>query len=179
MEQGGSLLLIADHMPNPSAAAELAAAFGAKLNNGFTFDSRKRKDGGYVFRRSDGSLRNHPIVGGIDLHRTVDSVYTGIGSAFEAVDFEPLLVFGNTFTSRLPEVPWEFTENTPTIPIQGWLQGGTRTIGAGRIALFGEAGFFTAQLVGAELTPMGMNEPYGKQNPQFILNLFSWLAGTP
>lgn len=176
VEQGGSLLLITDHMPNPSAAAELAAAFGAKLNNGFTFDSRKRGNGGYIFRRSDSSLRDHPIVAGIDPSKSVDSVYTGIGSAFEAVDFEPLLVFGSTFTSRLPLVPWEFTEHTPTIPIEGWFQGATRTLEAGRVAIFGEAGFFTAQLMGAELTPMGMNEPYSKQNPQFILNLFSWLA---
>jgi hypothetical protein len=35
VEGGGSLLLIADHMPFPGAAEKLAAAFDVTLNNGF------------------------------------------------------------------------------------------------------------------------------------------------
>ena len=35
VEKGGSLLLIADHMPFPGAASELAKAFGVEFSNGF------------------------------------------------------------------------------------------------------------------------------------------------
>ncbi|NIQ57151.1 MAG: hypothetical protein GWN71_28375, partial [Gammaproteobacteria bacterium] len=38
VEDGGALLLIADHMPFPGAAAGLAAAFGVTFNDGFAFD---------------------------------------------------------------------------------------------------------------------------------------------
>src|SRR5688572_2013605 len=41
VKAGGSLLLIADHMPFPGAAKQLAASFGVKFYNGFV---RKKKN---------------------------------------------------------------------------------------------------------------------------------------
>ena len=38
VESGGSLFLIADHMPFPGATEDLAAVFGFRLNNGFAID---------------------------------------------------------------------------------------------------------------------------------------------
>jgi len=38
VKHGGSLLLIADHMPFPKASEALAAAFGFKFNNGYALD---------------------------------------------------------------------------------------------------------------------------------------------
>ena len=51
------------------------------------------------------------------------------------------------------------------------------TIGRGRVAVFGEAAMFSAQVSGPERRPMGMNRPTAAQNPQFLLNVMHWLAG--
>jgi len=51
------------------------------------------------------------------------------------------------------------------------------TVGRGRVAVFGEAAMFTAQVSGPERRPMGMNTPTAAQNPQFLLNVMHWLAG--
>ena len=39
IEEGGSLFLIADHMPFPGAAFDLAEALGFKSSNGFAYDT--------------------------------------------------------------------------------------------------------------------------------------------
>lgn len=80
---------------------------------------------------------------------------------------------------ELPIVAWQFSDTTPRISGEGWLQGGTVTFGRGRIAVFGEAAMFSAQRKGPQHTPMGMNAPEAAQNPQFVLNVLHWLAGRP
>jgi hypothetical protein len=57
------------------------------------------------------------------------------------------------------------------------LQGAVFTHGTSRVAVFGEAAMFLAQLSGAERRPMGMNMSNAAQNPQFLLNVVHWLAG--
>jgi hypothetical protein len=45
------------------------------------------------------------------------------------------------------------------------------------VAVFGEAGMFTAQInVSAGGTKMGMNNPIAGQNPQFVRNVMNWLT---
>lgn len=78
---GGSLLLIADHMPFPGAAETLAGGFGVLFTNGFASDSTCGADE-FVFRRSDGSLGGHPIVTGRNRGERIDSVRTFTGQAF-------------------------------------------------------------------------------------------------
>jgi carotenoid cleavage dioxygenase-like enzyme len=51
VKEGGSLFLIADHMPMGGAAAELAAAFGFHFTNGFAADTARR--GNDYFTRKD------------------------------------------------------------------------------------------------------------------------------
>ncbi len=46
-----------------------------------------------------------------------------------------------------------------------------------RLAFFGEAGMFTAQLIGKERIPFGMNVPIARDNAQFLLNVVHWLSG--
>jgi len=50
-------------------------------------------------------------------------------------------------------------------------------VGKGRVAVFGEAAMFSAQLAGPNKAPMGMNAPIAAQNPQFLLNVMHWLSG--
>jgi hypothetical protein len=54
------------------------------------------------------------------------------------------------------------------------LQGAALRFGAGRVAAFGEAAMFTAQV--DEEGPMGMNHPEAPQNAQFVLNVLHWLT---
>lgn len=49
--------------------------------------------------------------------------------------------------------------------------------GRGRVAVFGEAAMFTAQVTGPERQPMGMNAPGAEQNAQLLLNVLHWLSG--
>jgi hypothetical protein len=174
---GGSLLLIADHMPFPGAAYALAAEFGALFGNGFALDSILAT-GEMRFRRSDESLADHPIVRGRSPSESVDSVVAFTGQAFRLVaGGEPIMRLGRGTFLVLPQIVWGYTDRTPRIPAEGMLQGAVLRFGQGRVALFGEAGMFTAQLAGPQARPMGMNAPHARHNAQFVLNVLRWLSG--
>jgi hypothetical protein len=174
---GGSLLLIADHMPFPGGAEKLAGEFGVKFVNGFA-RNQKPQGGPDVFSLATKSLIDHPILRGRDKGEQVDSVTTFTGSAFQTEKGgKPLFVFGEGFVSLNPQEAWEFNDKTQRTEIKGWLQGATLNFGKGRIAVFGEAAMFSAQLAGPERRPVGMNSPNAKQNPQFLLNVIHWLSG--
>jgi hypothetical protein len=177
VQKGGSLLLIADHMPMPGAAASLASAFGVLFNNGFALYEGSGA-GTITFRRSDGTLADHPITRGREAAEAVDSVVTFTGQAFRAVgEVEPLLVLPGGIELLMPVTAWEFSDLTPRLPAEGMLQGAVLRFGSGRVALFGEAAMFSAQLAGDERVPAGMNAPVAAQNHQFLLNVVHWLSG--
>ncbi|HET8678071.1 MAG TPA: DUF4350 domain-containing protein [Blastocatellia bacterium] len=176
VNEGGSLLLIADHMPFPGAADKLASAFGVRFNNGYAIDEQAQ--GPIVFKLSDGSLKEHEITRGRTDAEKIDRVATFTGSAFQ-VDREaqPLLVLGPTVVSFMTSVAGQIDEATPRTPVKGWYQGAVMRRGKGRVAVFGEAAMFSAQLAGPNRNPMGMNAPVAEKNPQFLLNLMHWLSG--
>lgn len=173
--QGGALLLIADHMPFPGAAEAMGAAFGVQFNNGFARDTlRPPAD---MFRRAEGLLRDHPITNGRALTERIDSVRSFTGQAFRAgPDAEPLLVLGASMISLMPEVAWQFEDDTPRVPVAGWYQGAVQAYGRGRVAVFGEAAMFTAQYVAQRNAWFGLRAPGAEQNQQFLLNVMHWLS---
>lgn len=177
---GGSLLLIADHMPFPGAAADLAAAFGVYFGNGF---ARVGEEGKIVFERAAGTLADHPVTRGRSPDEAVEEVVTFTGQAFRAeVEVSPLLVLPPGSELLLPVRAWRFSERTPRLAASGLLQGAALEHGGGRLAVFGEAAMFTAQVVmrGEErLATMGMNLPEAAGNRQFLLNLAHWLSRLP
>ncbi|MBL9201356.1 MAG: hypothetical protein JNL39_12670 [Opitutaceae bacterium] len=176
VRDGGALLLIADHMPFPGAAAELAAAFGFAFSNGYTRDGSG--SGQIAFRRADGSLADHPVVRGRAAAEAVEIVRNFTGSAFRVpAGATSLLTLPAGSVSLECTVAARFEPGTPRINVSGWSQGAVAKIGRGRVAVFGEAAMFSAQLAGPDKRPMGMNDPAAKQNPQFLLNLLHWLAG--
>lgn len=176
VEGGGNLWLIADHMPMPGAASDLAAAFGFHFNNGFAFDTTSRDV--TIFRRSDGSLCDHPITSGRHDGEKIDSIRTFTGQAFQADErAEPLFVFRRPMTSFMPAVAWEFDEETQIIPVHDWFQGAVAKVGDGRVAVFGEAAMFTAQWAGRGTGWFGLRSPGAEQNQQFLLNVAHWLSG--
>ena len=173
---GGSLLLIADHMPFPGAAGTLASAFGVRFSNGYAVDEKGQ--GPMLFKLSDGSLREHAVTRGRAAAERVDSVATFTGSAFQVDgDARPLLVLGPSVSSFLTSTAGQITKETPRVPVGGWYQGAVIRFGRGRVAVFGEAAMFSAQLAGPNRGPMGMNAPVAAQNPQFLLNVMHWLSG--
>jgi hypothetical protein len=176
VETGGALLLIADHMPMAGAAEALGAAFGISWHNGFAMDPGEQAP--FVFTR-DGAQRlaAHPVTDGRDAGERVTAVATFTGSAFRAgADAVPIFTLGQGIVSLAPERAWEFTPETPRQDVGGWLQGAVLDVGKGRVAVFGEAAMFTAQLAGPQRQPVGMNAPLAAQNAQFLLNVFHWLV---
>ena len=176
VESGGSLWLIADHMPMPGAASDMAAAFGFQFNNGFAIDTMSRDV--TIFRRGDGSLRDHPITNGRGAAEKVDSIRTFTGQAFQAnSNAFPLFVFRPPTVSLMPDVAWEFGPRTQVVPVDGWYQAAVAPVGRGRVAVFGEAAMFTAQVFNQGNVRAGMNHPMAEDNAQLLLNVMHWLTG--
>ena len=171
---GGSLLLIADHMPFPGAAEDLGAAFGFSFNNGFAMDPGGQ-GGVVVLRRSDGGLTDHPITAGGG--EPIDSVAVFTGQAFQSPSgATDLLVLSEGWVSLMPDTAWQFHESTPRVDVSGWAQGSVLEVGRGRVAIFGEAAMFTAQRAGPGGAPMGMNAPQASQNARFVAGVVRWLT---
>lgn len=173
---GGSLLLVADHMPFPGATAELARALGFNFANNFAIDTATWDP--LVFRRSDATLGSHSIMNGRNESERIDSVVTFTGQAFLPADptVTPLLTLGSGVLAYEPAVAWEF-DSVPGTSAAGMLQGAVRRLGNGRVVVLGEAAMLTAQVAGPNRRPMGMNAPNARQNQQFTLNVVHWLSG--
>lgn len=176
VNDGGSLLLIADHMPFPGAAGELAAQFGVLMCNGFAMIDGGN-DGRIAYSRQKGSLADHPVTRGRSKEERVDSIVAFTGQAFRLEGKgDPLMMLGHNIVLLMPEVAWQFSKLTPAISASGMLQGATVQFGKGRVAVFGEAAMFSAQVAGPNRVPMGMNDPSAPQNPRFLLNVMHWLS---
>lgn len=173
---GGRLLLIADHMPFAGAAFELGKAFGYEFINGFAFTS----EGSWppsVFSLRDETLRASPPTTGIMESEKIARIATFTGSAFRApAGSIPVLAFLQENYSLQPDTAWVFNSNTPRQQLKGCYQGSIGNFGKGRVAVFGEAAMFTAQLVNGT-RKVGFNSEEAPQNAQFTLNLIHWLDG--
>ncbi len=174
---GGALLLFVDHRPFPRAAAELGKRLGVEMLDGYALDYEVWDP--IVFSRTHGTLGPHPIIDGRSLDESVDSVATFEGHAMRGLDpgIHPLLVFGPEIESMQPKRLWEIGDDTLRIPVGGWLQGAARTLGQGRVVVYGEAGMAVAQRVGPRREPRGMNTAVGAQNAQLLVNTLHWLTG--
>jgi hypothetical protein len=176
VEKGGSLFLIVDHLPFPGAAGALAKAFGVEFSNGFAASKPTERPATFTFRQGTG-LKESAVTQGRGDQERVTEVATFVGSAFKPPkDATPVLVFSANFVSLKPDQAWQFTAATPKEPLEGWCQGAVMKVGNGRIAVFGEAAMFSAQLAGPGQQKMGMNAPVAKQNHQLLLNVLHWLT---
>ena len=173
VNQGGSLLVITDHMPFPGAVQDLTSRFGFELANGHALaiaeDRRANPD---RFSRSDGSLADHPITAGRSATERIEAVETSGGAAFRVpAHGQSLMTFGSGYQQLRPKVAWQFTPDTPREAIAGWSQGAVVQAGRGKVAVFTEAGFFMAP------PPDEAASEAGRQNRQFVLNVAHWLSG--
>ena len=178
VENGGSLFLIADHMPFPGAAQDLASALGFDFVNGYAIDVLH--EGPAVFSRAAGTLGKHHITDGYTPNESIDSVASFTGSAFEAkIPCTPVLTLDSGFVMYMTETAMEFDDSTKTSDAEGLLQGAVAEIGNGRVAVFGEAAMFTAQIAmleNGEQFSFGMSRPVASQNLPFLRNIMRWLS---
>jgi hypothetical protein len=173
---GGSLFLIADHMPMAGASEALAAAFGFEFTNGFVFDTLAR--GPAFFSLEDGTLHESVLTRGRGGGENVERIATFTGQAFRIPnDATPVLTFSSRYVNMLPDTAWVFDASTEMYNAEGWSQGAFRKYGRGRVVVFGEAAMFTAQLAGPDRIRIGMNSPVAPENHRLLLNIIHWLDG--
>jgi len=176
VKNGGSLFLIADHMPFAGAAYELGKAFGFEYLNGFAFTG-VRSWPPSVFSFKGKTLAESPVTVGPDNNGKVDSIATFTGSAFKAAKGSiPVLRFLDEHYSLQPDTAWSFNSKTPRENLSGYYQGAVRKYGKGKVAVFGEAAMFTAQIANRTLKA-GFNSELAPNNAQFALNVIHWLDG--
>jgi hypothetical protein len=172
VENGGSLLLIADHAPFGSAAAALAETFGVRMNQGFVevaaTDPGRDEQGNLVFSRQNGLLGEHSILTGDGAEDRVRRVVTFTGQSLDGPPEAAILL-------RLPETAVEYVPPGPELREQraGRAQGLALEWGRGRVVVLGEAGMLTAQV--SRGVKFGMNIP-GNDNRQLALNILHWLS---
>ncbi len=179
VDSGGSLFLIADHMPFPGAAGELAAQFGMSFENGFAFEldqAGRQSQRPTVFRRADGRIGEHPITRGRTELEVITQVRSFAGSAFQIQGAgRSLIRFGDNAVMLSPSQAWQFDEQTSNFPIGGWSQGAATEKGDGRVVVFGEAAMFSSQTTEGG-GRMGMTSPQATDNQQLLLNIIHWLS---
>jgi hypothetical protein len=169
VKNGGSLFLIADHMPFPGCNEKLAAAFGFKFYNGFAVDTT-RQNGPDLFSIHNKRLAINPATAGLD------SIYSFTGQAFDIPsEAKALLMLDQNFKIWLPRVAWQFDTETTKIDANKKVQIATLEYGKGRVVVSGEAAMFTAQLAGVNNTKVGFNHPSATHNAEFLLRLMHWL----
>lgn len=171
VQDGGSLFLIADHMPFPGAAEKLAKAFDVTFINGFAM-----KNGGRDIFTIDDGLTSSIITQGRNEEESVTDVQTFTGQGFKIPGTaQAIITLNSKYKVKIPEVAWEFNKNTPSVSGENLVQGAYMKFGKGRIVVFGEAAMFTAQRQGN--SKIGMNEKSASQNMQLLLNIIHWLDG--
>ena len=174
VQNGGSLFLIADHMPMAGGAANLAGAFGYRFNDGFATDTAGA--GPDLFTLANGQLVSNEItdVNGIQL----DSIMTFTGQVFDIPESaNPILKGGPSWVSYQPDTAWQIDEHTPWIMADTLFQGAYQRYGKGKLVVFGEAAMFSAQIaeVNDQKIKAGMNRPGAENNHKLLLNIIHWL----
>ncbi len=176
VQKGGSLFLIADHMPFGGAASDLASAFGFTFTNGFAADTSK--PGNDYFYRNDGSLASCSITNGRTADEKVDKIVTFTGQAIMIpAAATSILKFGDKYLLMETDTAWVFDSHTRYTNIKDWSQGAYMKYGKGRVVIFGEAAMFSAQLSGPGRNKVGMNSDYARENYKLLLNIIHWLDG--
>lgn len=168
VKNGGRLLLIADHMPYAGAANSLAKKFGFNYLDGFVMGSTETWPP-ESYSKQRGNLFETEIT------ENIDSLAGFTGSAL-VIPNQAITIARFPLTHRLliPEVAWQFNDNTTTHPITDVVMGAIMKYGKGKVAIFTEAAMFTAQIVQNRFK-VGFNSPRAPQNLQFVLNTIHWL----
>jgi hypothetical protein len=174
VKDGGSLLLIADHAPFGGAAEGLANRFGVEMSKGYTFDKENSAAGhaaNLIFSRENKLLASHPITEGRNEKEKINIVRSFTGQSLKgSKDSVSILNLSPTATDS------PSSDATTSVSAAGRAQAVALKFGKGRLVVQGEAAMLSAQIIGPEKHPAGMNVP-GYDNKQYALNLMHWLSG--
>lgn len=181
---GGSVLLIADHMPFAGAAIALARRFGVAWYDGFAIDTTAPNalvtpGPDLTFSRS--AAHNAPRLMPHAITTGIDSIVTFMGSALrlvprDGVRSSPLLALPPSVSVFFPDTAWAFNERTPRVSGEGLLQGAALEVGKGRVVVIGEAAMLSAQRQGTPARLMGFNAPKASGNVTLVRNIIRWLG---
>jgi len=171
VNQGGALLLIADHAPFGGAAQRLAGGFGVTMHLRYARDDRFHEgwdNERLVFSRANGLLTDSMITNGRNAAERVNQVVTFTGQSLTGPE-------GSISLLRLSDDAYDWESRKVRFPAKGHSQAVAVRYGEGRVLVVGEAALFSAQvdLLGLKF---GMNRP-GNDNRQFALNAAHWLSG--
>jgi hypothetical protein len=180
---GGSLMLIADHVPWGDASVDLARRFDVEMGRGIVMDL-KHADGNptrLVFSQENHLLGEHAIVRGRNDAERVRKViaFTGQSLSVPASATVLLRISNDATESFDPEDQRKIEAGLPAgTKLEGRAQGLAMGFGRGRVAVFGEGAMFSAQVatMNGQSFKIGMNVP-GTDDRQFALNVARWLAG--
>lgn len=178
VKDGGSLFLIADHMPFPGAVAHLGLAFGFNFINSYALRKDKKPE---MFSRELKNLTVNSITNGRNKSEQIDSIRIFGGSAFIPPRSATIISkLDDSYKVYLPTKAEKLSatridETMSVLSGHGLANGAFMEYGRGRIVVIAEAALFSAQLQGNEKRKMGMNDPQARQNPQFLLNIVHWL----
>lgn len=181
VEDGGNLLILADHAPLGGGASQLAESFGFTFLNGHALEEKSARAGfvhvNFEFTPTNGLNIAHAITNGGMGRAPIERYFAFGGQAFiPPEDGTALLTFPSGWSAVFSYSIEAELASAPRIDADGMAQGAVATRGKGRVAVFGETGGFSAQAT-PNGTKFGFNAPEGKQNPEFILSVFRWLAG--
>ncbi len=175
LEEGGSLLLVAEQAPFGAAAEGLAKYLNVTLSNRPVIDpehvdARSNNPGCLLFDRAQGLIGDHAITRGRDSSETVHRVVTWTGASIEGPSNASVLL-------KLSGAARELADGDTVSPA-GSAQAIAFTRGHGRVVVLGDAAMLTAQLApmaGAPALPMGINRT-DLDDAQFALNAMHWLT---
>lgn len=189
VKAGGSLLLIADHMPFPGGSEKLAYAFGAIMENAFLFapnftykpgDMNLLKFSRHPVDANDSLLHRHPVTMGRNSRERIEYVTDFTGHAFRmkpGLRFSPIMEVNANTNMLWPSDANVMTETTPASLGEGLFQGVVLRHGKGRVGIFAEAAMFSVAYADwNDNYPMGFQNKDAPYNQQFILNLVHWLS---
>lgn len=180
VENGGSLLILADHAPFGGGSSKLAEKFGFEYLNGHAADTA-RADAGYVgvnieFSAEKGLNEDHPITNGQAGRKPINRYFAFGGQAFiPPPDAVQILTIPDGWSAIFTYRIRAELQSALRIDASGMAQGAAMDYGKGRIAVFGETGGFTGQVIDGTRR-FGFNTQDGEENPELILSTLRWLG---
>lgn len=185
VENGGALLLVADHSPFGRAANALSQAFGVTMLDAHLKDE-KHSDPSLpgpfflLFTRENGLLGEHPILSGRTDAERIDRIVTFGGQALRVQSPEGLLLR----LSPDAQIVRDRAQPSVSEPVGlGAAAAVALSRGRGRVVIVGEAAALTAQVITGDVAKaagvaelrIGMSRD-GIDNKQFVLNIVHWLT---
>lgn len=177
VENGGALLLVADHMPFAGAASALAEGFGFQFDNAYAVKGDGKSP--EIFSRDAKTLADSAITRGAGRGPAVTEVQTFMGSSFRAPPTAvPIMSLDEGWALLYPAEVGKFGAATPKRPAtRSDLRAAALDYGKGRVVVISEAAFLTHQLVNG--APYGFGQPSAPQDKQFLVNVVEWLSRAP